>query len=342
MTAKPRLLSLIVEVTERCNHACLHCYNVWHGDGYPRGELDTSRTLDLLAKALDETDCSHVTLTGGEPLLRHDLPAILDFLSERGVRVTVISNGRLLDERNTMDLLGRGVGLFELPLLADRREVHDTLSGAPGAWDAVLAAMADLRIRRGQFIAVFVITRLNVDRLYETIKLAFAFGARALMLNRFNPGGRGREHIAELLPTPSQVRQALETANAASEEFGLPISCSIPIQPCLIDMHAYPRLGHGYCAAGSERAYYTLDPLGNLRPCNHSTTILGNLFGRPFGELIASEQMSAFTCAIPPFCAACDRHLECQGGCKAAAQVCYGSLTAEEPFLQQTHALHET
>ncbi len=84
MTAKPRLQSLIFEVTQRCNHACLHCYNVWQGENsYPRGELDTARTIDLLAKALDETICHHVTLTGGEPLLRKDLPVILEFLQER-------------------------------------------------------------------------------------------------------------------------------------------------------------------------------------------------------------------------------------------------------------------
>ena len=102
---RPRLSSLIFEVTQRCNHACLHCYNVWNagndagaaaGGAYPRGELDTERTLLLLGKALDETECSHVTLTGGEPLLRADLPVLLDYLRRRNARATIISNGRLL------------------------------------------------------------------------------------------------------------------------------------------------------------------------------------------------------------------------------------------------------
>ena len=335
MTAKPRLSSLIFEVTQRCNHACLHCYNVWQGGGdYPRGELDTPRTLSLLAKALGETDCRHVTLTGGEPLLRPDLPVLLDFLEGRGVPVTIISNGRLLDEAAAASLLEHGTSLFELPLLSHRKEVHDRLSGAPGAWDAVLAAMANIRLRGGRFVAVFVLTRLNLGDLYETIRLAFAFGARALMLNRFNPGGRGRAHIHELLPPVEQVRQALAVGEAASAEFGLPVACSIPIQPCLVDTSAFGHLSFGFCAAGTERAYYTLDPLGNLRPCNHSETILGNLFDESFPALVAPERMAAFTCALPAFCGACDRRLECQGGCKASAQVCYGSLSEPEPFLR--------
>lgn len=338
---RPRLQTLIFEVTQRCNHACLHCYNVWHPPApgmpapYPRGELSTGETLALLAKALDETRCRHVTLTGGEPLLRDDLLQILDLLVERGVHSTVISNGRLLNEPTLLELLDRGVRLFELPLLSHRREVHDYLSGAPGAFDAVLAAMAQVRCHRGQVVAAFVATRHNIADLGETINLAYAFGARGLMLNRFNPGGRGRARLDELLPTVEQVRQALEVAQEAVLQYRFPISCSIPIQPCLIDTSAYSDLGFGFCAAGTDRAYYTLDPLGNLRPCNHTPTILGNLREERFADLISAERLSSFTEAVPSLCDACTLRNSCQGGCKASAQVCYGSLSAEEPFLHR-------
>ena len=338
---RPRLQTLIFEITQRCNHACLHCYNVWHPDAhgrpsdYPQGELDTAQTLALLNKALDETRCHHVTLTGGEPLLREDLPQILDLLRERDVRTTLISNGRLLTEPAVVDLLDRGVGLFELPLLSRRRETHDHLSGSPGAFDAALAAMAHIRFHRGQFVAVFVATRRNLPDLYETIKLAFAFGSRGMMLNRFNPGGRGRAHLDELLPTADEMNRALAVADAASVEFNFSISCSIAMQPCLVDHAAYPNLNFGFCAAGTDRAYYTLDPLGNLRPCNHTPTILGNLLEEPFADMVAPERMRAFGEAAPAFCDPCALRDTCQGGCKAAAQVCYGSLGEEEPFLHR-------
>lgn len=329
-----RLLSLIFEITARCNHACLHCYNTWRAPGQELpGELDTAQTLALLNKALDETHCQHVTLTGGEPLLREDLPQVLDLLDKRGVMTTIISNGRLLTENAVVDLLERGVGLFELPLLSHQRQTHDQLSGSPGAFDAALAAMARIRYHGGQFVAVFVATRHNLADLYGAIKLAFAFGARGLMLNRFNPGGRGSAQLEQLLPSAEQVRELLAVANAAAEEFNFPISCSIPIQPCLVDVSRYPRLNFGFCAAGTERAYYTLDPVGNLRPCNHTATVLGSLLDEPFADLVAPQRIAPFVAAVPDFCAPCTLREECQGGCKAAAEVCYGSLSAEEPFL---------
>jgi radical SAM protein with 4Fe4S-binding SPASM domain len=203
--------------------------------------------------------------------------------------------------------------------------------------------MAHIRTHWGQYLAVYVATRPNLADLYPAIQLAFAFGARGMMLNRFNPGGRGRAHLAELLPSAQEMRAALAVADAASAEYDFPISCSIPMLPCLIDPDETPHLRFGFCAAGSKRAYYTLDPLGNLRPCNHTPTILGNLLEEPFADLIAAdrpsgERLSAFVEARPAFCAPCTLRDTCQGGCKAAAQVCYGSLCAEEPFLHLNRA----
>lgn len=336
--ARPRLPTLIVEVTRACDHACCYCYNIWNHPDAPREGLPEADIRPLLAHVLDQVECTHVTLTGGEPLLRPDLLQIVGFLAARDVRINLITNGHRLTDGLAAELIRAGVTLFELPLLSHRRSVHDSLVGVEGAFDAVLAALAHIRAHRGQAVVVFVATSVNIGDLWDTVRLAFAFGARGLMLNRFNPGGRGAAHL-DLLPTVEEMRRALEVAEAATQEFHLPISCSIPIQPCLIDLSAYPHLGHGFCAAGSGRAYYTLDTAGNVRPCNHTPTVLGNVWEEPFADIIAPERLADFVAAVPAFCAPCARRDECQGGCKAAAQVCYGDLHAEEPFLHLNREL---
>ncbi len=339
MNRPVQLHSLLFEVTQRCNHACLHCYNVWQGEStaagarYPRGELSTADTLRLLEIALDETGCRSITLTGGEPLLRADLPALLRFLQKRDTRVTLISNGRLINEGTAARLIDLGVSLFELPLLSHRRDIHDRLSCAAGAWDAALAAMSNIRLQGGQYAVSFVATRLNIDDVYGAIRLAFGFGARGVMFNRFNPGGRGRLHLQALLPSIENLREALAAADGASAELGIPVACSIPIPPCRIDTAAFPHISFGYCAAGAERAYYTMDPLGNVRPCNHSPLILGNLFRQSFGQMVTSPRHAAFVETLPAMCAACPRRSLCRGSCRAAAQACYGSADVPEPFL---------
>jgi len=111
------------------------------------------------------------------------------------------------------------------------------------------------------------------------------------------------------------------------------ISASIPLPPCLVDVSPYPNVNFGFCAAGGKNAYFTLDPMGFVRPCNHTTTVLGNLLEQPFRRLARSRTLKDFVAARPAFCAGCAKGSTCMGGCKAAAEVCGGDLRACEPFL---------
>lgn len=325
--------SLVFEVTQACNHACLHCYNAWKNPvDYPMGELATAETLAVLDKAVDESGARLVSLSGGEPLLRADLFEIVDHLVARGITVNLITNGSLVTEAVVAHLAGK-ISVWELPLLSVEAAVHDRMSGRPGAFDRATMAMAELKAARERVVGVFVATRLNLSAWKETAELAVALGLDGIMFNRFNPGGEGARHLEELQAGPEDLAAALDAADRLSERYEIPISCSIAMPPCLFDHARYKRLGFGFCAAGTPRAYYTIDPLGNLRPCNHSPTILGNLRRAGFWELADGEAMRRFVAARPAFCAGCRLEAECLGGCKAAAEACSGCASAMDPFL---------
>ena len=324
---------LVFEATRRCNHDCPHCYNVWKNAApYPTGTLGTRATLRLLDRVLDQVSPSLVTLSGGEPLLRRDIFTIVDFLASRGVGMNFITNGSLLSPRTIERLQGKGIRLFELPLLSADRAIHDRMSGRAGAFDGVTRAIANLKAAGERVVVVFVATRWNLPTWPETAELAFALGADGIMFNRFNPGGTGAAHIDALQASPQALAEALEVAERMA--LRMPVSCGIAMPRCLFDRSRYPHLGFGDCAAGTSRAYYTIDPLGNLRPCNHSTTILGNLTRDDFWALVESSAMRAFSTARPDFCHGCAVEETCLGGCKAAAEVCRGSVAVPDPFLE--------
>ncbi len=324
---------LVFEVTQNCNHDCPHCYNVWKNvQPYPRGTLDTARTLRLLDRVLDQTSATLVTLSGGEPLLRRDIFDIVDHLASRGVSMNFITNGSLLTPRTIERLGGKGIVLFELPLLSADRAMHDRMSGRPGAFDGVTRAIANLKAAGERVVVVFVATKWNLPAWPETAELALALGADGVMFNRFNPGGRGAAFVEELQASPEDLARGLEVAEAMARR--IPVSCGIAMPHCLFDHGAYPHLGFGDCAAGTSRAYYTIDAMGNLRPCNHSSTILGNLLQHGFWSLVDSSAMRTFVAARPAFCSGCPVEDTCLGGCKAAAEVCRGSASAADPFLE--------
>lgn len=326
--------SFVFEVTQCCNHDCPHCYNVWKNPvAYPGGELGTAETLAMLGKMLSDTGARLVSLTGGEPLLRRDIHQIIDFLVERAVTINLITNGSLLNAAMIERLCPDKISIFELPLLSCERAIHDRLSGVLGAFDRMTMAVADLKAAGQRVVGVFVATRINLSTWRETAELGVALGLDGIMFNRFNPGGQGGRNIDLLQSPPREIQSALDVAEQISETYQFPISCSIAMPPCLIDTARYKRLSFGFCAAGTSRAYYTLDPLGNVRPCNHSPLILGNIRERGFWELADGERMGQFHSARPTFCHGCRLERECQGGCKAAAEACHGSASAMDPFL---------
>jgi radical SAM protein with 4Fe4S-binding SPASM domain len=254
-------------------------------------------------------------------------------LASRSVAANLITNGSLVTEEAIARLAPDKISVWELPLLSVDRAVHDRMSGAPGAFDRVTMAVANLKAARQRVVTVFVATRINIATWPETAELAFALGADGIMLNRFNPGGEGARHIAELQASPEELSRALDQAEAISEKYGIPISCSIAMPPCLFDTGRYKRLSFGFCAAGTARAYYTIDPAGNLRPCNDSPTILGNVRERNFWDIVDGRAARDFAAARPQFCSGCRLEETCLGGCKAAAEACGGDVRALDPFL---------
>jgi radical SAM protein with 4Fe4S-binding SPASM domain len=251
-------------------------------------------------------------------MLRPDLFDIVDFLHDRGVGVNLISNGALIDDRAIARLTPDKISIFEIPLLGDAAAIHDRLSGRAGAFDGATLAIASLKAARQRVVTVFVATKINLASWPRALELAFALGADGVMFNRFNPGGRGLAHREELEASPQELMPALAFAQEFSERHQYPISCSIPMPPCLFDMAKFPRLSTGFCAAGTDRAYYTIDPAGNLRPCNHSPLILGNLRKKNFWNLVDRPAHKAFVKECSSACRGCAVEATCRGGCKAA------------------------
>ena len=327
--------SLLYEVTARCNLRCLQCYNVWKDNvGYSSEELDTDRALALIEKAVRDSRCRHFTFTGGEPTLREDLEQLVAEAAALCEHVTVITNGTLLTEQRVASLIEAGVSLFELPLNSADRHMHNRMAGGIDCFDKVTRAAAEIRYQGAEVAFVFVGTSLNIEHFKDALELGIALGARGFLYNRYNAGGECHGRPADLMPSVEQVRQGLAIAEQYSSKYGVGIGASIAIPPCLIDQKQFPHVGFGFCAAGTDRAYYTIDPVGNVRPCNHTPTVIGNLFDMSLRQIARSDKLAQFKRARPDFCAGCKLENECLGGCKAAAEVCYGSLDACEPFLE--------
>lgn len=327
--------SITFELTQKCNLNCGHCYNVWKsGKNYPAGELNFTRTKELIAKIISETGCRSIVFTGGEPLLRPDIFELISYVRSFNIDLILITNGTLLTEQFIKKTIELKKVLFELPLLSDDRNVHNEMTGC-SSFDRVIEAIGNIRNYGGTAVTVFVATSKNINRLKETLELNAALGIRAVMFNRINPGGRAIEQYAKLIPDKTRLEEAFSIIEETATKYGIQVNSSIPIQPCIIDMKKYKSIGDGFCSAGTSNAYFTIDPLGNLRICNHTSKILGNCFESTFQELVSGIEKNDLVCAIPKYCVNCKDAKSCRGGCPAAADECFGSAYEPDPFLKE-------
>ncbi|NQT20184.1 MAG: radical SAM protein, partial [Planctomycetes bacterium] len=241
--------SLLFEITPRCNLDCRYCYNVWKDDcGYPVGELETDDIKRLLAKAIAESGVKQITITGGEPFLRDDLVEIIKFLSDMDIAVGLIANGAAGGEAEYQEAVRAGAGIVELPLQSSERDIHNRMVRGD-AFDRATERLVDVKAAGGRTCAVIVLTKMNMHDVRETIKMAAALGADSVMINRFNVGGEGRNHVDELLPAPAELADALAEAEEAGKEWKLPVFSSVPVQPCLVDHDEFETMHFGNCPA---------------------------------------------------------------------------------------------
>jgi len=170
----------------------------------------------------------------------------------------------------------------------------------------------------------------------QAAELAIALGATGLMYNRMNLGAYNLHFADRLLPSPAMIRENLEMLEALDDKYKLPIVVSVVVEPCVVDVRNYPSLHFGWCPLAGERSYFTIDPVGNVRICNHSPTIVGNIHRDHFPDIYYHHPyVRRFRETWPVECAECAPELKemCGGGCKAAGEQCFGTLERVDPFV---------
>lgn len=327
---------LDLELNHGCDHACGHCYNVWNaaGSDYPRGTLPTATYLEMVERLVGETGADHVTVTGGEPLVRKDAMAIIERVCSLVPSVQLITNGSHVGPERAAAFAAWGLRSVQLTLLSGERDRHDALKGAV-CFDDTLRAALDLRDAGVAVQVCFVAMRENWRDFEEVIELSAVLGVRAISYNRMSPTGWATDHVERLLPTIEHVEHNLATAERVARALAIPVATAMPIPPCLIRMERYPWVRFGLCSTGTASPNIVVDPLGNVRSCNLSSHVMGNAREQAWSDIHADEHFQTFRSKVPEVCRGCAYERTCQGGCKESALATYGDLRHPEPFLQQ-------
>ena len=162
-------LKVSIDLTSRCNLNCLHCRN--RNDTGGNGQLD-SGTLAAIIDDVASMQVFRLGFSGGEPLLRDDLPEMIERAVGRGIpRIFISTNGTLVSRR-WLDRLHAVRERVTLKISLDGpAEVHDRIRGKAGASAAALSAIGLVAACGFDVQVTTTLMKDNVDRLEETLEL---------------------------------------------------------------------------------------------------------------------------------------------------------------------------
>ena len=176
-----------------CTFACRHCYSRPEREE----ELDGPTLAASFARAA-RAGVLAVNFGGGEPLLRPDLLELATEAARLGLRVSLNSNGFLLDAAFAQGLKEAGVAAVGISIDSHDAAVHDAFRGVAGSHDRACAAIGHLQAVGIATSLSTVICTINYLHLDELLAFARALGVGRLNCHNFKCAGLGLANRDEL------------------------------------------------------------------------------------------------------------------------------------------------
>lgn len=333
-----------LELTHRCNLRCVHCYL---GDQaeirrHRQAELSTAAFKGLIDQ-LAAAGTLLLTLTGGEPLMRSDFQEIYRYAVERGMLITLFTDGVLVDEPLIALLRRYPPRAVEVSLYGATAETYERITQIHGAF---AACRRGIELLLGAGIRVVLKSVLLTENRHEVDalrQLAAGYGVEFRLDGAISPclpnwdnGGRANSDVAA---DPSSgvglegpLRFRVEPAAVAGFDFADAKERALweRATKLIPEIRPEPRL----FGCGAGRWAFHLDPYGFLHPCLVTTGLrydLGELsfadgWARMVEEIDRLEAGAAFRCGD------CAHRFACPG-CPAVFALETGSMDRPSEYL---------
>lgn len=293
-------LSAMVEIADRCNEACVHCYQV-QGE---KGELTTDEWKGIIDQ-LAEMGVFILTFSGGEATLRKDLLELVAHARKRSFVVKLFTNGLRVTEAMATELAELGVMEASISLYSHDAAIHDGVTRVPGSFEKTVTA-ARLLAERGILVVLKTpLMSMNADGIDEYVSLVQSLGAHHQVDTTIDPREDGDA-------SPEQYRIDDEHYFATLRHPAIVAS----MEP------GHRELDTPVCSACSGHVH--IEANGEMRPCTQLQVPVGHALRDGVKEAWendpAGRQIRQLTWADLPGCRACDLRHDCQR-CFAAARV---------------------
>jgi radical SAM protein with 4Fe4S-binding SPASM domain len=298
-------VSIGIGLTNACNLACAHCYR-------PQDRI-YQLGLDEVRRICERLEVASFNMGTGESWLHPEFPEIVAYLSERGIKMSMASNGYSLGEM-PLSLLSQFHDV-EVSVDFGSARGQDAFRG-PGNWDCVMAAIERCRAAGLEVTLLATLMNINVKEMDKLVGVARDVGAN-LRVNVYQPV----QHD-EFMLSYAQFWEGFRRLLAA----GRLLSTSEPIVNAMLDLDS---LVGSPCGRHSIR----FTPQGTITPCVYwpqSPLALSSLDALTAEGILASETFQQAR-AVPDACRDCPHVASCGGGC-ASRRALLGDLNQPDLY----------
>ncbi len=232
--------SLRLSVTDRCNLRCQYCMPEPEYVWLPRENILSFEEVAALADAFIDEGVDRLRITGGEPLLRRDLPVLIESLARKPVTDLALTTNGVLLKAQASALRSAGLHRITVSLDTLSRDRFRALTGSSDL-DAVLAGI-DAASEAGFSplkIDTVVIRGTNDDELIDLLEFGCRMNAEVRFIEYMDVGGATRWSPAAVVPRGEMLEtiarhyggviSQADQGSAPAERFLLPDGTSFGI-----------------------------------------------------------------------------------------------------------------
>ena len=321
-------LWLLAELTYRCPLHCVYCSNPLDFAAI-KDELSTDDWKRVLreARALGAVQLG---FSGGEPLQREDLAALVAEAHALGFYTNLITSGVGLNEERIRELKSAGLDHIQVSFQDSTKEVNDFLSSTR-TFDLKLKVAQLVKAHGYPMVLNVVLHRLNIDHVDKIIEMALALEADFLELANTQYYGWAYLNRDHLLPSREQIERAERVMSGYRERIGARMKIFFVVP----DYHAdRPKA----CMNGWGSVFLNIAPDGLALPCQAARMLPGLSFPN-----VRETSVSEIWYESPAFnayrgenwmrepCRTCPERGRDFGGCRCQAYMLTGAAENADP-----------
>lgn len=335
------LIAASIRTTNACNLGCPHCYT--GGGSILSNELNLNEMKSVIDQ-LSKLKTFYIFFTGGEPFVRKDIVDILRYTDDKGIGISISTNGQNVNKQLLEKLKDINFTLFQISIEGTEK-IHDSLI-KKGAWikaiETVKLAKSILKKNIGVGTVIMKENWMVLDKiLEETCKQ----GADIFSLMLLIIAGRANDSMS---PFPEEILESLKLVfdKYKKIQHKIQFAKNTTITPALLPKEWRGKELYKTFAPCSFPYCLGISADGKVAPCDglfdYNEMIVGNIREKPLADIWKKSNLLKEIRKVDPsdlkgVCKKCIYKEYCGGGCRAFTYIKYKDFTMPDPVCQSVY-----